>query len=230
MIILLFSISILSFVKFCDPMWTREIDETVLWVILVTWKTGKDLYLLTTFVFLTFMVIVEMVEATSRSSCQWPFYLSWRQLKEAQQHVCVCVRAHTCAHACMLSSVWLCNPVDCSLPGSFVCRFLQARILEWLKCIHVHIYAWLYHINLTFLHWMLGYHAGSSTDFLQLLGKSSITPRPQPSGSSNSILDVSPATLRAPCGEIVSCTQKHWGQHTGLDEAKSERVKKHLWI
>ena len=77
---------------------------------------------------------------------------------------------------------------------------------------------------------MLGYHAGSSTDFLQLLGKSSITPRPQPSGSSNSILDVSPATLRAPCGEIVSCTQKHWGQHTGLDEAKSERVKEHLWI
>ena len=133
MIILLFSISILSFVKFCDPMWTREIDETVLWVILVTWKTGKDLYLLTTFVFLTFMVIVEMVEATSRSSCQRPFYLSWRQLKEAQQHVCVCVRAHTCAHACMLSSVWLCNPVDCSLPGSFVHAVFQARILEWVS-------------------------------------------------------------------------------------------------
>ena len=128
------------------------------------------------------------------------------------------------------SCLTLCNPVDCSLPGSFVRRFLQARILEWLKCIHVHTYAWLYHINITLLYWMLGYHAGSSTDFLQLLSKSSITPRPQPSGFSNSILDVSPATLRAPCGEIGSCTQKHWVQRTGLDEAKSERVKKHLWI
>ena len=136
MIILLFSISILNLVKFCNPMWTREIDETVLWVIPVTWKTGKDLYLLTTFVFLTFMVIVEMVEAISRSSCQPPFYLSWRQLKEAQQRVCVCVCAHTCAHACMLSSVWLCNPVDCSLPGSFVHAIFQARILEWVSISH----------------------------------------------------------------------------------------------
>ena len=26
----------------------------------------------------------------------------------------------------------LCNPVDCSLPGSSVCEILQARILEWV--------------------------------------------------------------------------------------------------
>ena len=26
----------------------------------------------------------------------------------------------------------LCNPVDCSLPGSSVCGVLQARILEWV--------------------------------------------------------------------------------------------------
>ena len=39
----------------------------------------------------------------------------------------------TCA--CMLSCfslVWLCDPVDCSPPGSSVRGILQARILEWI--------------------------------------------------------------------------------------------------
>ena len=39
-----------------------------------------------------------------------------------------------CVHACMLSwfsCVWLCYPMDCSLPGSSVHRILQARIPEW---------------------------------------------------------------------------------------------------
>ena len=36
---------------------------------------------------------------------------------------CVCV--------CSLSRVWLCDPMDCSLPGSSVHGILQARILEW---------------------------------------------------------------------------------------------------
>ena len=26
----------------------------------------------------------------------------------------------------------LCDPIDCSLPGSSVCRILQARLLEWV--------------------------------------------------------------------------------------------------
>ena len=36
---------------------------------------------------------------------------------------------------CMLNCfgcVWLCDPVDCSTPGSSVHRILQARILEWV--------------------------------------------------------------------------------------------------
>ena len=33
-------------------------------------------------------------------------------------------------HACMLSWVQLCNPMDCSQPGSSVHGILQARILE----------------------------------------------------------------------------------------------------
>ena len=39
---------------------------------------------------------------------------------------------------CMVSCfrrVWLCNPVDCSLPGSSIHRILQARILEWVACL-----------------------------------------------------------------------------------------------
>ena len=31
-----------------------------------------------------------------------------------------------------LSRVWLCDPTDCSPPGSFVCGILQARLLEWI--------------------------------------------------------------------------------------------------
>ena len=30
-----------------------------------------------------------------------------------------------------LSHVWLCDPVDCSLPGSSVHGIFQARVLEW---------------------------------------------------------------------------------------------------
>ena len=31
-----------------------------------------------------------------------------------------------------LSRVWLCDPIDCSLPGSSVHGLLQARVLEWI--------------------------------------------------------------------------------------------------
>ena len=32
----------------------------------------------------------------------------------------------------VLSRVWLCNPTDCSLPGSSVHEILQARTLDWV--------------------------------------------------------------------------------------------------
>jgi len=32
----------------------------------------------------------------------------------------------------LLSRVWLCNPMDCSLPGSSVHGIFQARVLEWV--------------------------------------------------------------------------------------------------
>ena len=37
-----------------------------------------------------------------------------------------------CMHAQLLSHVWLCDPMDCSHPGSSVHGIFQARILEWL--------------------------------------------------------------------------------------------------
>ena len=41
--------------------------------------------------------------------------------------------SHVCLHAYLLQScLILCNPMECSLPGSYVCRILQARILEWV--------------------------------------------------------------------------------------------------
>ena len=39
--------------------------------------------------------------------------------------VCACVLSH-------FSHVRLCNPMDCSLPGSSVHGILQAKILEWV--------------------------------------------------------------------------------------------------
>ena len=44
------------------------------------------------------------------------------------QCVCVCV----CVCVCMLIAVWLCNPMDWSLPGSSVHGIFQTRRLEWV--------------------------------------------------------------------------------------------------
>ena len=44
--------------------------------------------------------------------------------------VCVCVHARPCSVA--QSCLTLCNPMDCSSPGSSVHEILQARILEWV--------------------------------------------------------------------------------------------------
>ena len=42
--------------------------------------------------------------------------------------LCVCVCVCVCAQSCPI----LCNPMDCSLPGSSVHGISQARILEWV--------------------------------------------------------------------------------------------------
>ena len=52
-------------------------------------------------------------------------------------------------HARMLSHFssvpTLCNPVDCSLPGSFVHGILQARILEWIAISFSNIRRYVYY-------------------------------------------------------------------------------------
>ena len=44
---------------------------------------------------------------------------------------CVMVRPAAAAKS-LQSCLTLCDPMDCSTPGSFVHRILQARILEWV--------------------------------------------------------------------------------------------------
>ena len=47
--------------------------------------------------------------------------------------VCVCVRARVCTQSCLTQScLTLCNPMDCSSPGSSVHGIFQARIMEWV--------------------------------------------------------------------------------------------------
>ena len=47
--------------------------------------------------------------------------------------VCVCVCVRVCVRALVTQSCpILCNPIDCSLPGSSVHGILQARILVWV--------------------------------------------------------------------------------------------------
>ena len=46
--------------------------------------------------------------------------------------VCMCVCACAHMHVCTQSFSILCDPMDCSPPGSSVHVILQARILEWV--------------------------------------------------------------------------------------------------
>ena len=41
-----------------------------------------------------------------------------------------------------LSRVWLCNPMDCSPPGSTVHGIFQARILEWVAISFSRVSSW----------------------------------------------------------------------------------------
>ena len=66
---------------------------------------------------------------------------NWRQLKYPSTgecrstswyiYVCVCVCVCICVLVAQLCPT-LCDPMDCSLPGSSTYGILQARILEWV--------------------------------------------------------------------------------------------------
>ena len=46
--------------------------------------------------------------------------------------LCVCVCVCVCVCSITLSCPRLCDPMDCSPPGSSACGIFQARILEWV--------------------------------------------------------------------------------------------------
>ena len=52
--------------------------------------------------------------------------------KYNSQGVCVCACAHAHVHFAAQSCLTLCDPLDCSPPGSSIHGILQARILEWV--------------------------------------------------------------------------------------------------
>ena len=64
-------------------------------------------------------------------------------------HMCVCAQ----------SSLTLCDPMDCSPPGSSVHGILQARIVEWLPCPPPGIFPTQGSNSglLCLLHWQAGY-------------------------------------------------------------------------
>ena len=61
---------------------------------------------------------------------------------------------HACMHATLRQScLTLCNPMDCSPPGSSVHGILQARILEWVAQPGIELEDVSY---ISLLHWQAG--------------------------------------------------------------------------
>ena len=82
-----------------------------------------------------------------------------------EMYLCVCLVAQSCPI--------LCDPMDCSLPGSSVHEILQARILEWVAMIFSRGISLTQGSNLQFfslLHWqvdsLLLSHLGSPDIYL----------------------------------------------------------------
>ena len=48
-------------------------------------------------------------------------------------HYCLSVYLNVCLVLVTQSSLTICDPMDCSLPGSSVHGISQARILEWVS-------------------------------------------------------------------------------------------------
>ena len=80
---------------------------------------------------------------SQRISCNWASMLNNQEkqcyggeinsdsMLETVYLTSFCCFCYMCAKS-LQSCLMLCNPVDCSLPGSSVCGILQTRILEWV--------------------------------------------------------------------------------------------------
>ena len=61
------------------------------------------------------------------------------------KHACALQRVCVCVCVCTLnrfSSIWLCNPMDCSLPDSSVHGILHARLLDWVAMLSFRGSSW----------------------------------------------------------------------------------------
>ena len=79
------------------------------------------------------------------------YTLKYLGLKGKISLVSVCARAQLC--------LTLCNPMDCSSPGSSVHEISQARMLEWVAISFSSGFSWprvQTHISLYILHWQAG--------------------------------------------------------------------------
>ena len=81
----------------------------------------------------------------NKYSCKWRLICNYLSLEANDViygglsvvlcvYVCVCLCVSVCVCVCVLTQRYLtlCDPVDCSLPGSSVPGISQARILEWV--------------------------------------------------------------------------------------------------
>ena len=88
-----------------------------------------------------------------------------------QQGVCVCAKS---LELCLT----LCDPMDHSLPGTFVREIFQARILEWVAMhallLGIFLTQGLSPHSLTPLHWQAGFFSTSTTWEAHHLGDRSI--------------------------------------------------------
>ena len=73
------------------------------------------------------MHLAMLEAAPSNKALSGPRYRRCQGQEALRQHNSACVRARS-SQSCLT----LCDPVDCSPPGSSVHGILQARVLEWV--------------------------------------------------------------------------------------------------
>ena len=102
--------------------------------------------------------LLEMSEGQGGLACCSPCAqrVGHNWVAEQQQQFYLCVLACMLSHFC---HVWLCDPMDCSPPGSSVHGILQTRILEWVAIPFSRGSSWprdQTHLSLHLLHWQAG--------------------------------------------------------------------------
>ena len=78
--------------------------------------------------FVNLVGLVNTLKVAQRCFLNHLVQLSRLLLLSAPKVLCICPIEDLCAQLCLT----LCNPLDCSPPGSFVHGIFQARILEWV--------------------------------------------------------------------------------------------------